>query len=432
MAVPTFIQSKTAASDSSAGTTHPITLDNSVRQRGGAISPSTLVLVISYDGNTGNLVSGVTDTNGNTWQRGTSISNGAGVNGEMWYALNCNGGLAAPTITATTSSSVKAKLAAAELDQIAPISPLDGTSTSLDKTQERIDVTNSAIRTSSPASPVPPRLTGQIEVRMGAIAWNDTRTVSSTSAWTGLVQLSGTASNLGVAIERKASEIKNTNAGNSRASFTMNSSGTVPAGVMSLSFFRDGVITSTDEDGYIDNIEGVATAITNVSPDFVYRSSASAPIGGTGASEYSQAFSFFPRYYKLDGVTIADAIEWRFVVNDGFDDGAGYFAFYCHTFKSGQLGSTLTTADENTAADRGNIALGVDANLTGEKSIALSKALDFNETGVTAIKITQEGDGLGSSTSNYMNITEFQGNVPQYMILTLTYPPGSASAMIVG
>ena len=203
MAVPTFLQSKTVASDASAATSHVLTPDSAIRSSGGSIGPSCLVIMASYDGATGNQISSITDTDSNTWQRGTSASNSTSVNGEIWYAFNAVGG-GTPTITVATSSSVKMKLAFAELDQVAPISPYDGSSSPLDHTQERIDTTSSTTRTSSPASPVPPKNTGSKGVRIGGVAWNDTRTISSTSAWTGLVQLSGSASNLGVAIERKS------------------------------------------------------------------------------------------------------------------------------------------------------------------------------------------------------------------------------------
>lgn len=425
MSVPTFVQPpKTVASDVSAATSHQITPDSAIRSQGGAIGPSTLVLMCSYDGASGNQISGITDTSGNTWQRGTSASDSTSVNGEIWYAFNVVGG-SAPTITVATSSSVKMKLILAELDQVAPISPLDGTSSPLDTTQARIDTTNSTIRTSSPTSPAPPKVQGQIGVRIGGVAWNDTRTITSTSAWTGLVQLNGGSSNLGVAIERKAAEVVNIAGGNSRASFTYGTTATTnPSAVMSLTFFRDGVMTSTDEDGIIDDIEGVVTVTTNGTTDFIYRSSASAPTGGTGASQMSRYFAFFPRHYKLTGAagpTIGTTPDLKFVEISG-DDTDTNFTFWLDTYKTGQLGSTLDSTDENVAGGKTYSNLVLNATVTGAKTISLVYADDINPTGVTAIQLRSEGDGMGTGTSNWLEVGDYSGNVPAYIVLYLTYP----------
>lgn len=418
--VPTFIQTKTAASDASAGTSHPITPDSAIRSQGGTIGPSTGVVMCSFDGDPGTVTA--TDTLGNTWQQGTSAGSGT-TYGNILYSFNMTPG--AVTITVATTNSVKCKLAFAELDQVAPISPYDGTSTPLDKTQERVDTPAAAttIRTSSPASPAPPKMTGSKGVRIGGMAWNNTKTVSSTSAWTGLVQLSGGSSNLGVAIERKAVEIENISGANSRASFTMSASDTQPSAVMSLTFYRDGVMTGTSEEGDIENLESVLTENHN-STSFIYRSSASAPTGGTGGSTYQSAFGFLPRYYKPTGTTIADAYTLRYVLSDGYDDGLGYFVFYYDAFANDEAGATLETTDWNVGGVPLNnpTALGVDANVFGSKLLTLSRATDWNDDGTSAIKFTEEGDGNSMGTSNYMNIANYAGNNPMYVQFTLTYP----------
>lgn len=426
MAVPTFIQSKTAASDAAAATSHSITPDSAIRSSGGAIGPSTLILMISYDGNSGNQVSSVTDTASNTWQRGTSASNSAGVNGEIWYAFNAQSG--SVTITANMASSVKAKLAFAELDQVAPISPIDGTSTPFDKSTARIDTTSSSSRTSASTNSV--KQVGAVEVYVGGIAWNDTRTISSAgSSWTGLVQLSGSASNLGVGIERKLAEVQNIAGSSCIARFTMSASGTSPAAVMCLSFFRDGVITSTDQDGMIDNVEGVEAITTNASPDFVYMSSASAPLGGTGGSEKSNGFAFFPRYYAPAGATIGENISHLFNVSDGFDEGSGVSYCYMYYWKDGELGSTLTSGDQHpltATLDGYDWQEGAGLPVaTGWHTLSVLKTNILNLTGVTNACLSEYTDAMGSTTNNYVNLSEYQNSSPQYLVLSLTYPSTS-------
>lgn len=431
MSTPTFLHTPdTQASDSVASTTHQITMSNPIRQRGLTIGPSSILFAIVIDNSSGGIGTSVTDTNGNVYTRKTDDPNVAnGFSLEVWEAHNCNGGLPAPTITWTGSASVKAKMIAAEQDQVAPVSPLDGTSTPFDQSTHRVDTTSSTSRTSAASNST--KRVGMIEVIVGFIGWNDTRTISSAgSTWTGVTQLSGGSTNLGIGIERKSAEVKNINGVNTIARFTMSATGTQPASVSCLAFFRDGVQTSTDEDGTLDNIEGVLSVYTNLTSNIVYRSSASAPNGGTGGSEYSQYAAFFPRYYSLTGVTLGATPDLRFNLLSGYDDGGGYFAFYLKTFKSNQMGSTLDSTDENASFDQ-QYELSIDANISGEKSVAMSLANDINQTGVTAIKLTEEGDGLGTGTSNYMEVGDYSGSVPAYIIHTLNYPVGKTDIQIM-
>ncbi len=434
MAVPAFIQTKTQASDAAAATSHVITATSPTASQGGLVGPSAWILMASYDGNfTTDQISGVTDSDGDTWQRGNSAHNNAGVNGEIWYCFNSTG---ATTKTVTVASaSVKMKLALVEQDQVAPISPLDGTSTPLDKTTGRIHVPpgNGTARTSADVvggGAYTTKRTGMIEVIIGGIAWNDTRTITSAGngfQFSSVVQVSGGSSNLGVGLERKSAEIANITPAGTVANFVMSASDTQPAAVMSLTFFRDGVVTSTNEDGYIDDIEGVSTAFVTAvgNTGYVYRSSASAPGGGTGGSEYSQAFAQMPRYYPKTGATVSSP-SLRYRLSDGFHDGTGYFGFYISFFTNGSVVSTTTTADETVPPDRGyatfqNIIPPADASSVVELSFAMN-ILDYNPTGDWALKVTSEGDGLGAGTSNYLNFWEYMTNIPMYVIFTLNYP----------
>lgn len=422
MAVPTFIQTKTAASDASAATSHAITPDSAIRAQGGAVGPSAGVVTCSFDGDPGTVTG--TDTAGNTWVVGASAGSGS-TYGAMLYTFNMIP--AGTTITVATTNSVKAKLAFAELDQVAPISPYDGTSSPLDTVQARVDTPAVAttVRTSAPSSPAPADVKSMMAVRIGGMAWNNTKTVSSTSAWTGLVQLSGGSSNLGVAIERKASEILNLSGGNSRASFTMSASDTQPSAVMSLTFYRDGTVTIDDDtrDGTTDNIENVVTATTNNSTNIIYRSSASAPGGGTGSSQMSRYFGILPRYYSPTGATIGSGVNLRLSVISG-DDSDTNFGFWLDTYKQDQLGASVDTGDENKTGDRSNynITTELGASVVGSKTISLTYATDINATGRTGIQVHSEGDGFGFGTGNWVELGDKTGRSPAFLIFSLTYP----------
>jgi len=136
MSAPTVLQLK-QYSTAAASTSHAITFTSPIAKAAGAVGPSTLLAHVGYGGATGNKVSGVTDTDGNTWQRGTSTSDGVSVNGEVWYAFNAKGGLA-PTVTINLSASLAITAVIEERDQIIPIHPVDGVSSPLDRSAASI------------------------------------------------------------------------------------------------------------------------------------------------------------------------------------------------------------------------------------------------------------------------------------------------------
>lgn len=413
MAVPVFLQSQTFSTNTPS-TSHALTLVSPVRSQGAAIGPSTLILMLSYDGAVGNRCSGVTDTDSNTWARATSASNSVQTNGEMWVAYNAKGG-AAPTITAAMAASVKMTMACVEIDQVRPVTPID-------QVTARVDVTNSNGRTSLGM----PARSGMIEVFVEGIAWTHaTKTVTAGSTYTGLVTLKDPTSNIGVAMARKSAEVKNISGNQGIARFTFSGTAdTTPAAIMCVSFFRDGVVTSTNEDGYIDDIEGVANVLIADGFRFVYRSSTSAPNGGTGGSENSKAYSFFPDYssYLLSGVTIGSTIPLFYnSQSGGNDDGTGMTGAYMDVFKNGQFGSTLDVGDEN-------YPMGVRHNegttpcIAGEHQVNLDKATEYNTAGYTTYAMGFEGDTMGGSSATWAYLGDYSGNVPDYLWLPLTYP----------
>lgn len=416
-----------------ASTTHQITTGVALTSQGGAVCPSSLSFAISYDNGAGGIGTSVISSSGATWTR--RINRPDATNGEtleVWEATNVPGG-ATETITWTGSAAVKAILGVAELDQVAPVSPIDGTSSPFDKSTSRVDTSNSSSRTSASTNSV--KQVGMLEVYIGWIGWNDSRTITAAGAtWTGLVTLKGSGNNLGLGFERKAAEVKNISGGSAIARFTMSASGTQPANVACLTYFRDGVQTSTDEDGMIDNIEGVETIATTFFPDFVYMSSASAPNGGTGGSEKCNALSFFPQFKALiSGVTVAANKTLFYNVSDGFDN-MDNFGFRCYTYNNGGLGNTLNSGDTNPSSNffsgySNSFAVSTaDMTTAGEHSVALTNS-DWNASGTTNVGFAAEGDNGGSGTNTYSNLNEYQSNVPQYIVLQLNYPTLAAPAM---
>lgn len=88
---------------------------------------NTLILVSSDNWGLVNQISGITDTEGNTWQRAKSISAG-GIDGEVWYAYNIAGGTK-PTLTITYAHPVQIALVLAEYSGFTTTDPFDQFST---------------------------------------------------------------------------------------------------------------------------------------------------------------------------------------------------------------------------------------------------------------------------------------------------------------
>lgn len=435
MSLPSFIQSKTYSTNT-ASTTHAITIDSAVRSQGGSVAPSALVATISYDGTTGSLVTGITDTAGNTWVYGNDgtndvrTSNGAGVNGEMWYCLNAVGGVA-PTITVTLSSSQKASIVVTEIDQVRSVSGLD-------RCKGNINTVASTSRSGLSGT----KGQGMIPVVVEGICWNDASlTMSAASGYSGLVQIKDGSSNIAAAMAYKSSEIQTLSAATIQAKATM-SAGTIPVAMMTLRFWRDGVITSTDEDGYIQNIEGTPTAYTSSlssSPwgaDTVYRSSTSAPIGGTGSSETDNVYSFFPDYssYLLSGVTIGTDVTWNIRdLGTGFDDGTNWIWAFGRVYNDGTFGTTLTAADDGVGgASSPTIEFINDlwVSTSTWHTYTFNKSF-LNTSGHTTAVIDGEGDTSGFTSSSWANLGDYDNNVPQYLVLTLTYPSLSSGPRLL-
>lgn len=422
MAVPSFTQTKTYSTNTAA-TSHALTLDSAITPSGGSVSPSALILALSYDGSSGNQCSSVTDTQGNTWARATSASNGTGTNGELWYTYNVLGG-STPTITANMSSSVKMSMVAAEIDQVRCVTPLD-------LVLSRIDTTNSTARSS--ASTTSTKRNGMLEIVIGAIAWSHA-TLDVNTAGTGFTQLTKIkdgSSNIGCAIDRRSTELNNLTPNNTIGRFVMTASSTTPCAVMSMSFYRDGVSTSTMEDGYIDNFETFVTVVNADTISPVYMSSTSAPNGGTGFSEKINSYGFIPTYdpYLLPGVTIGSNMTFAYYVTYGYEDGTDTMFPYLEIYNDGTLGTTLDSSDE-TFGFGYTVALGYDPLTTlGILTLTVPTSLCYSDTDHTTWAMHMEGDTLGSITSTYLELLTREGNASSYFKLDLQYPYPASSRL---
>lgn len=426
MSLYTALQTFTITSDASAGTSHPFTAAQATRAQGGVgIGPTTLILYLSYDGNTAGVITGITDSDGNTWTKGDSQGNGAGVNLEGWYAFNVKGG-SIPSGTITTSASVKLKGIGKEVDQVRPVSAWD-------RKTGRVDTpaVNSTTRTSAASNTEKRR--GMIEVIYAGIGWNDTRTCTGGgSGFTGAAAcfstLSGGNSNLGVAMAQRSVEQNNVAGANTIGRFVMSASDTQPAAVICLSFYRDGIVTSTDEDGTIDNLEGtIAVATTNIvtttvwGADAAYRSSTSAPNGGTGGSETDHAYAFWPDYssYLLTGVTIGSTFDVNLINLGSSDDGTSWTAGAIYLYKNNELGSTLDSGDDSLAGSYSVIGV---PTAVGLETYTFNTASYYNTSGVTAMGLSMEGDTQGFISNSVLLYGDYDTSNPSYLKLTLTYP----------
>jgi hypothetical protein len=419
MAVSVFTQTK-SYSTNTASLTHSITLDNAVASQGGAVCPACLHVAFSYDGSAAGICTGVTDTAGNTWTKDKSTGSGT-TNGEVWSAKNAVGGVA-PTITITLSASQKLTGIAFEMDQVAPLRGYDNG-------DARVDATSGTGRRS--ATTTTTKRTGTHAVNIKCWMWTDaTLTVSNPgSGITGLTQVKDASSNIAVGIARHNIE-RNQVAGSAFiTTATISASTTVPVACFDLTFFRDGVVTTTDEDGTIDNLElTVTVATTSIVAttvwgcDAAYQSSTSAPYGGTGGSETDHAYAFFPDYssYLKTGVTIGANFDVNLMSVGGADDGNGYMTGQMYLYKNNELGSTLDSGDDALPGVRA-VDMGVPV-AAGLQTYTVATATYYNTSGTTAMGIQMSGDSQGFTSSSFLGYGDYDMNNPAWLQLTLTYP----------
>lgn len=422
MAVSSFTQTKTYSTNT-ASTTHAITFDNPVQSQGGSVCPAILHVAFSYNGSTANLCTGITDTAGNTWTKDKAVGSGT-TNGEVWSAPDAIGGVA-PTITITLSSSQKLTAIAFEMDQVAPLRGYDNG-------DARVDATSGTSRRSTT---VATKRTGSHGVNIKCWMWTDaTLTVSNPgSSITGLTQVKDGSSNIAVGIARHNIERNVVGGSAFTGTATMSASTTVPVACFDLTFFRDGIVTTTDEDGTTDNLEGTVTyATTSIAAttvwgcDAAYASSTSAPNGGTGGSETDRAFAFFPDYssYLKSGVTIGDNFDINLTSVGGYDDGTGYMSGYMYLYKNGVFGSTLDASDDTAFTGSPALLMGLPTT-SGLQTYTFDTSAYYNTSGYTTMGILLAGDTQGGTSGSVLCYSDYDMNSPAFITLTLTYPSGA-------
>lgn len=412
-----------------AATSHQVAISWALAARSG------LILGASYDGNTGAQITSITDDAGNTWSCPDAtkhkLSNGAGVNLEGWTCLRPVG---SPTlITVNFASSVKASIMVAEYAGMLSF----GLSTPYDQGSGRIltPTVNTQVRTPGNT----PTRSAPAQSIIGIMGWNSaliTAMINGTNYVSdGFAR--NASSNVGVAMNHYRSvayesEHPSRNGAIANASFRFSDAANmVPAAVMAMTFYREGVFPQPDsQDGIISNIEGVVTVDTSYC--FVFMSSPSAPFGGTGFSEKTDTYwsPNVAQYGALPaGVKLQDASFKPFVV-DGYDDGLS-FAFVLHTSKTDVNGATLTSDDEgrpNASYGTSNYhLLGSVPTATGLKDIPLVVDDEINLTGRTSIRLTMLVDE--ATTGTYSHPGDHTAELlPAYIRATLVYPPPARSS----
>ena len=372
--LPAPAQAQTDYSTNTAGTSHAVTITGS-----NLTIRNSLILVASYDGATGNLITGITDSDGNTWAKATSATNSTQTNGEIWYCTNLAGGTK-PTVTVTTSASVKMTVTVEEITGIISYA------TALDKVSARVHAPASSTARSTLTTGL---REGCAEVIVCAAAANAT-TLTFTAGGGGYNGANGNfhtykdgTSGLSVAIVHRNLEILSV--GGITGNMVVSPSSVTPVAMMVATFYRQGVSTGVTGDGALGNIEGVVTEDNTTG--LVYKSSASAPFGGTGGSQDAKVYGFIPGLNLPAGVTVSAAqLNWNlmFGFTDGLSDG-----YYVQIDPTAPIGTTLETTDEN----------GVGG------SIVLSGSIDE----VIGFKTATLATSDVSTTTTYMNTMYYMG-----------------------
>lgn len=370
---------------------------------------NSMLLGVSYDGATGNLVSSITDSDGNTWAKATSGSNSVQTNGELWYCTNLVGGTK-PSVTVNFSSAVKATIVLVE------VSGIISYKSALDIATTRVNATSGVGRFGTSTGV----RNGQVEAIFQMAMANST----TTSFTGGTTAFNGAPSNfhtkkdattgLSVAYSNRNAEIYTI--ATVAPGFVITPSSVVPVVVLCAAFFREGVITGTAEDGTLQNIEGVVVEDTTVGN--VIKTSGMAPNGGTGSSTDSKFYGFLPSPGLPANASIVSA-EFNYSIIDGFDDGLST-GLHILIDKTAPIGSTLETTDENGVG--GTLVLNGDMDVApGIKSIALTPATDINISGYTNTMFFVETTVV---TGSYWQIADRSNNAPQFIEMILSFSSG--------
>jgi hypothetical protein len=399
-----------------------VTMAASRAQGGSGIGPTVFTMFISYNGNTGDRVSSITDSDGDTWTKATdgvrnaSISNTAGVNLEGWVC-RANGAATTKIITVTLATSLSGVAACCETDQVR------SAGTFVDKVWSNINTTASTSRIGT----TPAKRDGQLAVCLSGLAFNDaTMTCSGVPvSWQNYTGAKNSTSNVGVGLAYKAQTEPTALAGGQAVARYNMSVGTTPVALMSITFFRDGVATAGTEDAWLDDIELSPVVYTTDAEHFIFMSSTSAPGGGTGGSEKSRSYARFPAIdsYIKTGGTYGSTFDERCYI-DGFsswDDGTNYMTLWGKFFTTDIFGSSIETSEENESSGT-NVMLAYSPIVNGTQSVTLNVSQAHNVSGYTWSVYDMQGDTGGGFSGTFIYMYEWSGNNPRYRVFTITYP----------
>lgn len=401
-------QAQTDYSTNTVGTSHAFTVTGS-----NLTIRNSLLLVASYDGAMGDLITGITDTDGNTWAKATSATNSTQTNGELWYCTNLAGGTK-PTITVATSASVKMTITVEEIVGIISYA------SALEAVTARVHTPGvNSLNRSTLGTGI---RTGAVSVIICASAANAT-SLTFTNGGSGFNGTGGAfhtykdgTSGLSVAIAHRNTEVLSL--GSITGNMVVSPTSTTPVAMMVATFYRQGVSTGVAGDGALGNVEGVVTEDNTTG--LVYKSSASAPLGGTGGSTDSKVYGFIPGLNLPTGVTVSAAqLNWNLMFGfyDGTSDG-----YSVQIDPTAPIGTTLETTDENGVGGSTVLALSLD-DVVGFKTATLSPS-DVSIT-TTYMNTMYHMDTVDITGSNWQ-IGLRADNTPNFVEALLTWPTSNS------
>jgi hypothetical protein len=264
-------------------------------------------------------------------------------------------------------------------------------------------------------------------VRVGGFAWASASITGWDAAYSVCTRDGQTQNGtnfLGAVLFHRTNEFYSRNgAGSLSIGRFTNPANTIPVACIGATFYREGVFPTTDEDGYIQNIENIIAVDTSIV--WCFTSSPSAPGGGTGFSEKTDAYWFIPITGPWGvelpaGVTLSDA-TFNAYVEDGYDDGQAFFVLFCESLAVN--GDTLTTDDEGRPANHGlgyRYSVGAAPTFFGLWTEPLDVAKNINVSGTTNIRLTNLPD---EATGSYSLLGDRTDTLrPAYIRATLNFP----------
>ena len=409
--IPAPAQAQTDYSTNTATTSHVFTITGS-----NLTIRNSLVAIFSYDGTGNNIITGITDTDGNTWAKATADTSTGTTHGETWYCTNLPGGTT-PTVTVVTSAAVKMTATVEEITGIISYRP-------------GAEVEATSVRIHAPAIAGLSRSTLSTGARSAAASVIITAAAANATSLTftnGGAGFNGTDGNfhthkdgtsgLSVAIAHRNAEVLTI--GGVTGNMVISPSSTTPVAMMCVTFYRQGVSTGVAGDGALGNIEGVVIEDNSAGNGLVLKSSASAPYGGTGGSTDSKVYGFIPGLDLPAGVTVSDAqLNWNII--EGFSDGLSQ-GYHVAIDPTAPIGTTLETTDENGVGGSVVVNGSMDESV-GFKTATLSPSdVSTSATYMNIMYYVETAEVTGS----YWKVGLRADNTPNFVVALLIWPSTS-------